>query len=59
MPTLTLTGPPKGVDVIEVGIVIDGVEHGRTKDGDLVALEVKVIEVTEAEAKKLARQLGK
>lgn len=56
-PTLTLTRPPEGEDVIEVGIMRDGVEYGRTRDGRLVKLIETVIPLTEQEAAEVARQM--
>lgn len=58
-PVLRYVSPPPGVDIIEVGIMKDGVEYGRTKGGELVKLDVKEIEITESEAQELMRQLGR
>ncbi len=57
MPTLTITTPPPGEDVIEVGIIIDGVEYGRTKDGRLVMMWVQTIELTAGEAAEVERRM--
>lgn len=57
MATLTLTLPPEGEDVIQVGIMMPDGEYGRTKDGRLVKLIEQVIELTDEQAAEVERQL--
>ena len=58
MPTLEQTTPPPGEDVIQVGIMRPDGEYGRTRDGRLVKLIVTTVELTEAEAAEVRRQMG-